>query len=211
LVAHFYRRAFDLLRLQGALGLIATNSIGQGDTRTTGLSWICTHGGDIFAATRRVKWPGSAAVIVSIVHIFRGAYAGMRTIDGKGADVMTAFLFPTGTHEDPSRLQESMGRSFQGCVVVGMGFTFDDGDSSGTTTPIAEMKRLEALNPENKVVIFPYIGGEELNTSPTHSHGRYIVNFGDRQESECRRKWPELLSIVEMKVKPEREAALRQS
>jgi methylase of polypeptide subunit release factors len=33
LVAHFYRRAFHLLREEGCFGLIATNTIGQGDTR----------------------------------------------------------------------------------------------------------------------------------------------------------------------------------
>src|SRR5207247_8164836 len=43
LVAHFYRRAFNLLRKDGCFGLIATNTIGQGDTRSTGLRWICTR------------------------------------------------------------------------------------------------------------------------------------------------------------------------
>ncbi len=71
LVAHFFRRAFDLLRNQGAFGLIATNTIGQGDTRSTGLRWICKHGGVIYAATRRKKWPGQAAVIVSVVYVGR--------------------------------------------------------------------------------------------------------------------------------------------
>ena len=61
LVAHFFRRAFNLLRQGGAFGLIATNTIGQGDTRSTGLRWICNHGGTIYAATRRKKWPGQAA------------------------------------------------------------------------------------------------------------------------------------------------------
>ena len=60
LVAHFYRRAFNLLRQDGCFGLIATNTIGQGDTRSTGLRWICTHGGTIFAATATVQmaWRG---------------------------------------------------------------------------------------------------------------------------------------------------------
>ena len=53
-------------------------------------------------------------------------------------------------------------------------------------------------------LIFPYIGGEEVNTSPTHAHHRYVINFGERGESECRRLWPDLLAIVEAKVKPER-------
>ena len=37
LVAHFFRRSFDLLRSDGVFGLIATNTIGQGDTRASGL------------------------------------------------------------------------------------------------------------------------------------------------------------------------------
>jgi hypothetical protein len=53
LVAHFFRRSFGLLRDCGAFGLIATNTIGQGDTRTTGLRWICEQGGTIFSARRR--------------------------------------------------------------------------------------------------------------------------------------------------------------
>ena len=72
LVAHFYRRAFSLVRDGGTLGLIATNTIAQGDTRSTGLRWICEHGGEIYRATRRVKWPGEAAVIVSVLHVASG-------------------------------------------------------------------------------------------------------------------------------------------
>ena len=58
LVAHFFRRAFGLLRSGGTFGLIATNTIRQGDTRSTGLRWICTNGGQIYHARRRLKWPG---------------------------------------------------------------------------------------------------------------------------------------------------------
>jgi N-6 DNA Methylase len=71
LVAHFFRRGFDLLRTGGTLGLIATNTIAQGDTRSTGLRFICNNGGIIYNATRRYKWPGLAAVVVSVVHIMK--------------------------------------------------------------------------------------------------------------------------------------------
>jgi hypothetical protein len=37
LVAHFFRRCFQLVRSGGALGLIATNTIAQGETRSSGL------------------------------------------------------------------------------------------------------------------------------------------------------------------------------
>ena len=63
-----------LLRRDGVFGLIATNTIAQGDTRETGLRWICTHGGTIYAARKRVSWPGRAAVVVSVVHMIKGDF-----------------------------------------------------------------------------------------------------------------------------------------
>ena len=204
LVAHFYRRAFGLVHDGGTLGLIATNTIAQGDTRSTGLRWICEHGGDIYRATKRVKWPGAAAVIVSVLHVVRGEYEGNRVLDGETVDRITAFLFHRGGHDDPARLASNSGKSFVGSYVLGMGFTFDDTDKKGVASPLAEMRRLINSDPSNREVIFPYVGGEEVNTSPTHAHHRYVINFGERSEAECRRHWPDLMEIVEERVKPER-------
>ena len=235
LVAHFFRRAFGLLRTSGTSGLIATNTIAQGDTRSTGLRWICTNGGEIYRARRRVKWPGLAAVVVSVLHVHKGDFPGVRLLDGETVDTITAFLFHRGAHDDPARLRANAGKSFQGSIVLGMGFTFDDTDSKGVATPLAEMHRLVAKEPRNRVAIFPYIGGEQVNTSPTHAHHRYVINFRDyplRREDlgerwadadadrrhEWQRNgimpldypgpvaadWPDLSSIVEEKVKPER-------
>lgn len=98
LVAHFFRRAFDVLRRDGAFGLIATNTIGQGDTRASGLRWICTHGGTIYDARKRVKWPGQAAVVVSVVHVCRGDRPVAPTLDGRPVPIITAYLFHAGGH-----------------------------------------------------------------------------------------------------------------
>ena len=186
LVAHFFRRAFDLVRDQGAFGLIATNTIAQGDTRASGLRWICKHGGEIFSVRRRVKWPGLAAVVVSVLHIGKGAVTDRRQIDGRDVERITAFLFHRGGHDDPVRLKANAGKSFQGSIVLGMGFTFDDTDKKGVASPLAEMHRLIEQDPRNREVIFPYIGGQEVNTSPMHAHHRYVINFRDyplRRES----------------------------
>jgi hypothetical protein len=141
-------------------------------------------------------------VIVSVVHIAKGE--GVRppySLDGRPVDRITAFLFHDGGHEDPARLAANAGKSFQGSIVLGMGFTFDDKNEDAT--PIAEMERLIAKDPRNKERILPYIGGEEVNDSPTHAHRRYVINFGEMSEEEARR-WPDLMAIVEAKVKPER-------
>ena len=179
LVAHFFRRAFGVLRTGGTSGLIATNTIAQGDTRSTGLRWICKHGGEIYEARRRVKWPGLAAVVVSVLHVHKGAFSGGRLLDGQAVDTITAFLFHRGGHDDPARLEANAGKSFVGSYVLGMGFTFDDTDKKNVASPMAEMQRLIEADPRNREVIFPYIGGEEVNTSPTHAHHRYVINFRD--------------------------------
>lgn len=203
LVAHFYRRAFSLIRQRGTFGLIATKTIRQGDTRSTGLRWICTHGGNIYAATRRVKWPGLAAVVVSVVHVHRGTWAAQRRLDGRGVPMITAFLFDRGGHEDPASLAANARQSFTGSFVLGVGFTFHDTDKKHEASPISEMHRLIAKNRRNTERIFPYIGGEEINSSPTHEHHRYVINFGEMSEQEARR-WPDLMAIVEAKVRPRR-------
>ena len=235
LVAHFFRRAFNLLREGGTLGLIATNTIGQGDTRSTGLHWICKHGGHIYRAQRRLKWPGEAAVVVSVIHAAKGVYSGPKILDGHDVEAISAFLFHSGGHDDPERLNANASKSFIGSYVLGMGFTFDDTDRKGVATPLAEMHRLIEESLRNREVICPYIGGEEVNTSPAHAYHRYVINFHDwplrradlgttwrDANDDTKRDWrsdgivpldypepvaadyPELLAIVEERVKPER-------
>ena len=204
LAAHFFRRAFNLLQTEGTLGLIATNTIAQGDTRATGLRWICQHGGDIFSVRRRLPWPGLAAVVVSVIHVGKNIRIPKRHIDGRRVERITAFLSHRGGNDDPAPLAANTGQSFQGTIILGMGFTFDDADKTGVASPLLEMRRLLEQNPRNAEVIFPYIGGQEVNASPTHAHRRYVINFGERSEEECRRCWPHLMTIVENQVRPER-------
>lgn len=208
LVAHFYRSAFDFLRDNGAFGLIATNTIAQGDTRSTGLHWIRHHDGTIFSARKRIKWPGEAAVVVSVVHVHKGFLVGPFDLDGRPAERITAFLFHAGGDDDPMPLPENAGKSFIGSYVLGMGFTFDDTDKKGVANPISLMHELIRKDPRNAQRIFPYIGGEEVNDSPTHAHHRHVINFGQMLEGEAR-EWPDLIAIVESKVKPGRLAQNR--
>jgi hypothetical protein len=243
LVAHFFRSAFNLLRRGGTSGLIATNTIRQGDTRQTGLRWICAKGGGtIYAARRRYKWPGQAAVVVSVVWIVKGTLPGRFDLDGKPVPIITAYLFHDGGHENPAVLAVNQSKSFRGSFVSGMGFTFDDTDRGGVASSLSLMNKLVALNKHNANVIFPYLGGEEVNTSPTHRNHRFIINFGEMplrraeldhtwtQADSKERKlwlrtgvvpldypdpvaadWPDLLRIVEERVKPERDTDNRET
>ena len=203
LVAHFFRRCFNLLRQQGSFGLIATNTISQGDTRATGLRWICTHGGTIYAARRRQRWPGRAAVVVSIIHGAKADLPGPFDLDRQMVSYISAYLFHSNEHDNPARLIANRDQSFQGINLLGMGFTFDDTDKSGTANSLAEMRRLIEEDPRNAELIFSFIGGEELNTEPSQKPHRYTICFGEMSENQAR-AWPQLMDIVEKKVKPER-------
>lgn len=201
LVAHFFRRTFNIIRKFGCFGLIATNTVAQGDTRSTGLRYICQNGGTIYYAQKRFKWPGLAAVVVSIVNIFKGDYKGIKLLNRRESPLISAFLFHAGGNEDPAVLLANTNKSFKGSDIYGIGFTFDD--SSIEATPVAEKYRLIEKDKKNAERIFPYIGGEEVNSSPNHTHHRYVINFSDMSEAEAW-KYSDLMKIVEEKVKPGR-------
>lgn len=179
LVAHFFRRAFALLRPGGCFGLIATNTVGQADTRESGLCQVIAHGGAIARAVRRLPWPGEAAVVVSVVHVIRGTVRSP-VLDGRQVRRISAYLVEGDLDASPARLVANAGQSFIGMFLLGMGFTFDDeAAAKGKASPLAEMERLIAKDPRNAERIFPYLGGEEVNTSPTHAHHRWCIDFND--------------------------------
>lgn len=206
LVAHFFRRAFSLLREDGVFGLIATNTIAQGDTRESGLRAILQGGGAVIAAKRRLRWPGEAAVVVSVVHVLKGApVQGQRPmLDGESVERISAYLVQGHYDRSPAALAENEKKSFVGSYILGMGFTFDDTDKKGVASPLSAVVELKKLDPRNGELIRPYLGGEELNNHPRHEHHRLVIDFGQRTEAEAG-EWPDLLSIVRTKVKPERD------
>ena len=183
LVAHFFRRAFGLLREGGAFGLIATNTIGQGDTRATGLAALVRDRGQIFRATKRYQWPNEgAAVVVSIVHAVLEGIERLGDSPERAATLerISAYLVAGDFDDAPATLIENEEKAFIGSYLLGMGFTFDDAAAAkGEAEPIAEMKRLIANDPRNAECIKPYIGGEEVNNSPIHAHHRYAIDFED--------------------------------
>lgn len=179
LVAHFFRRVFGLLRRGGVFGLIATNTVGQGDTRATGLTQILASGGAIVRATRRLKWPGEAAVVVSVVHVVKGE-APCPILDGRQVRRISSYLVQGDLDVSPGPLVANSGIAFQGSIILGMGFTFDDvAAAKGEAEPLATMRMLINRDRRNGARIFPYIGGEEINTDPRHAHRRYVIDFAD--------------------------------
>ncbi len=201
LVAHFFRRADSLLGAHGIIGFIATKTIAQGDTRASALQPMLREGLRIYNAIAMMLWPGEAAVTVSVVHLAKGrlvVHSGSARLDGAIVGGINSRLRAGTEHGDPERLAENQNLCLQGCVVLGSGFVVSP----------AQRDELVVHNPHNVSRLFPYIGGEEINSSPTQAFDRFVINFGQMSLQDAE-QWPSLLDIVREKVKPERERQKR--
>ena len=203
-VAYFFRQSFALLRNAGSLGLVATKTISQGDTRSNGLTQICTrYGGYIYSAKRDFKWPGLAQVRISTVNISKGVKIPC-VLDGRSVAQISSFLVESSQSLDPYGLQANEGRSFQGCNISGQGFLFADG-SEGCSS-LQAMNDVVVRNPKCADVIRSYFGGEDINTMPELNPYRFVIALGRRSIYDCSSDFPELVEILESLVKPDRES-----
>jgi hypothetical protein len=203
LVAHFFRRAFGLLRLGGVLGLIATNTIGQGDTRDSGLTQILAQGGEILQAKRRLKWPGEAAVVVSVVHITKGA-APTPILDGHVVKRISAYLVEGALDCSPKRLASNLKRAFKGSELQGFGFVFSP-NPAGAESPIGDVDALLTANPDCRSRIRHLINGDDLVNDIHHTSERMAFNISDLSYDDAGARFSDLLELAKRRVKPERD------
>ena len=197
LCAHFFRRAFSLLGNHGTVGLVATNSVAEGDNLSGGLAWLLSHGGVIYDATRSLAWPGDAAVSISVVHVANGVVSqGQQPVlDGRKCDAISSRLLPSRERGEPVRLRVNAATCVGGSKVAGPGFFL-----SG-----AESEELVGRDRRSSDRIQDYMGGEELLTSPRQAPARSVINFGKLSLAEAE-AWPDLIRIVRERVRPYREA-----
>ena len=152
---YFFLRSFENLVKGGNLGLIATNTIAQGDTREVGLDFIVSNNGIIYTAFSSVPWPGQAAVAVSIVYITKGSFDGKKYLDDVVVESISSQLADFG-NLFPYRLRNNKGKSHYGTVVLGTGFMLQP----------HEAKALIDKDKSNKEVLFPFINGDDLSSVP---------------------------------------------
>jgi hypothetical protein len=167
--AYFLLRARQILREGGMAGMLATNTIAQGDTREVGLEQLVTDGCTVVRAVPSRAWPGSANLEVAQLWIRRGPWGGQHVLDDRPVHGITPFLNPPGAVSGKLyRLAANANKSFQGSIVLGMGF-------------VLEPMEAQLIDRElrNRHVLFPYLNGEDLNSRPDQSPSRWVINFRD--------------------------------
>jgi hypothetical protein len=194
-VAFFFLRALALLRPSGSAGLIATNTIAQGDTREIGLDQLAARKTTIFRAISSEPWPGDATLEVARIWFYKGQWEGTAHLGGREVRAISSQLTEPGNVSwRPVMLRENKGKSFNGTYVHGMGFVL---------TPETAAHLLDR-DPRNAEVVMPYLNGEDLNSRWDQSASRWVINFHDwpldRAES-----YPDCMEVVRRLVWPERQ------
>jgi hypothetical protein len=195
LVAYFFLRAMLLLNRRGDIGLIATNTIAQGDTREVGLKQMVRAGFAITRAIQSRSWP-AATVNLEFAAVWgtraKIAESVPRLADEIPAEEISTLLEP-GEDIDPSRLIENARLAFIGCYVLGAGFILDS----------TEGEAWIRADPTNADVILAYLNGEDLNSNPDTSPGRMVIDFTGLAQEDAQRYSLPYRRLVE-RVEPER-------
>lgn len=111
----------------------------------------------------------------------------------KKVEFISSLLSETRLLTQPKQLHSNEGKSHMGTNVLGLGFSMSPKDA----------KDLIAKNEQNADVLFPYLIGRDLYSSPSQSPSRWIINFFDWPLSKAER-YADCLDIVKNNVYPER-------
>ncbi len=176
-------------------GIIATNTIAQGDTREVGLDQAVEGGWQVYRAIPSKPWPGTAAVVVSLLWLGGRVGDGEQPVlDGNDVRGITPGLGARSrVSGNPYRLVANAGQSFIGSYVLGTGFILSP----------EEAQELIEKDPRNAEVVFPYLNGEDLNSRPDCSASRWVINFHGWSEEKAA-TYEDVFAIVRRDVKPVR-------
>jgi len=204
LIAYFLLRACDLLNAGGQAGIIATNSLAQGDTREVGLDQIVASGMEIRQAIKSKPWPSKSAVLeYAAVWTGRGTLDAdvQRLADGIRVRRITPSLEPvTRVSGNPERLATNAGISHIGCLVNGVGYTM----------PPNRAHELIDQDQRNSEVLFPYLNGQDLNSRTDSSASRWVIDFRDWSKERAS-SYRTCFAQVVQQVKPERDKIKRRA
>jgi hypothetical protein len=198
LVVYFLLRARELTHRSGEIGIIATNTLAQGDTREIGLDRLLAEGCVIRSAIKGESWPASSAALeFCAVWISKGVVSdeAQRLLDRIPIHEISSTLDPSSRAKGVAkRLFENDGISFAGSKITGQGFI----------VPPEHARALIQADARNADILLPYLNGEDLMGRPGAVASRWIINFHD-WSLERASSYSECFDQVVRLVKPERQ------
>ncbi|CQR60217.1 Eco57I restriction-modification methylase domain-containing protein [Streptomyces leeuwenhoekii] len=203
LVAYFVLRAHQVLNSAGQTGLIATNTLAQGVSRTVSLDQLDAAGVTIRRAVKSASWPSRSAMLE-----YCAIWTSLASVMESAPRVLGNVVVPNGiaTSLNPATRQaawaepliRNQGASYQGANVLGLGFTLHKSEA-------------QAWIADDQIyadILFPYLNGQDVNQNPDHETDRWIINFRDWGLDKCKH-FPKAFRRVLEEVRPEREKSNR--
>ena len=191
LVAFFFRRVYQGCRVKGTIGLIATKTIAQGDTRTSGLAWLVANGALIYEADKRIPWPGTAAVIVSRVHLMKKGSPSSVVLNDRPVEEVNSFLLPAPEHA-VSPLRSNAQMVFLGAKPGRPEFLLSS----------QERDAFDQLLPDSeRDAIRPYLVTSSIYGDPGEREERWALAIGLWDASRVAR-YPAALQLLGQRLSP---------
>ncbi|MFJ9039092.1 Eco57I restriction-modification methylase domain-containing protein [Streptomyces sp. NPDC102406] len=203
LIAYFALCVNSLLNSGGQTGLIATNTLAQGDTREVGLDQLESRGVVIRRAVKSAPWPSRSALLeYCAVWTSRIIPVSRATTVLNGVPVpggISTSLNPASRERNwAEALFRSRGVCFQGSVVLGLGFTL----------PEREARAWLEEDTRYRDILRPFLNGQDVNTHVKHGTERWIINFHDWPLNQAQ-VYEKAYRQVLAEVKPERDQSNR--
>ncbi|QFY07941.1 hypothetical protein GBF35_15745 [Nonomuraea phyllanthi] len=193
LCTYFMLRNLELAKFR-RIGIIAVNTIAQGDSREVGFDRLVHRNQKIFRAVKSQPWPGVASVYVALIWIGRIDSEELAILDGRNVRYISPNLTrPSRVSGNPKSLIRNSGQQSKGYETGGKGFILDS----------AEAHTLIASNDQLSRFLFPYLINNVVNSHPDQLADQWAIDFGDITLEEAE-KYPELLSRIEAPGRPNR-------
>ncbi|MFM5982490.1 MAG: DNA methyltransferase, partial [Sphaerospermopsis kisseleviana] len=190
---YWVRLAHNNIGENGRAGLVATNSISQGKSRTASLDYIIQNDGYINEAISTQPWSGEANVHVSIINWSRQK-PQVCYLDDCTVKQITSSLTSTIDISSTIRLKANLNKSFVGVQPNGKGFFITE----------QQTKNWIQVNSKNQEVLKLSASATDLTDNPHGNPKRWIIDFQNMSIEEVSEyKLP--FEYVKTHVKPERE------
>lgn len=193
LSSYWFRLAHNHIDESGRAGLVATNSISQGKSRSVSLDYIVQNGGYIHEAISTQEWSGEAKVHVSIVNWSKEKQKNI-FLDNLKVKQINSSLQANLDVSIAYRLASNLNMVFVGVQPNSTGFLI-------TEQQVDDWIRVDLKNRE---VLKLFSMGGNLAKNPHGKPDRWIVDFSDMSiEDASEYELP--FEHVIANVKPERE------
>jgi N-6 DNA Methylase len=181
------------LTTTGRVGLVATNSISQGKSRTATLDYIANNGGYIHEAISSQVWSGEAKVHVSIVNWILEE-PKQYFLDDQEVKTINSSLQANIDVSNAKTLKANLNKCFQGIIPVGKGFIVTE----------EQVQKWIAKDSKNQKVLKLFSMGANLAQNTCGKPERWIIDFNDMSLEDAS-DYVLPFEYVKANVKPERD------